>query len=472
MRRSELLRSTAFRLALAFICLILFGFVIAGTLAYRIILTDLNERLDRTLADSYEMISRSYSGTDLEDLTGTVGTYAASTNDHNRIYYLADATGNVLSGNVARADVRPGVSTVGASSFGLAGDTRFRARSDIVAGNKLVIATSFEETDELSRLILSSFFWAGALATVAAVGAALLLAAGVRKRMDMVTGTMNSVGQGDLTARIPLSGGNDDIDIMSGQINSALDRLAALVEGMRQVSVDIAHDLKTPLHRLSIIIETALEEAEQGRNTTAELEQAQMEAGKVNATFEALLRIAQLESGARRERFADVDVNTMLALLIEAYEDVALDNQQALNFHRVPGQEFTVRGDKDLLVQLFANLIENAIRHAIGGTTIEVSVAVSAGAVSVSIADDGPGIPEAEREKVFRRLYRLEKSRTTEGTGLGLSMVKAIADLHGAQIELTDAHPGLAVNVTFPPGTRDAAGVNKRIHGTMANLSD
>lgn len=450
MRHSELLRSTALRLAIAFSGLFLVTFVVAGFFAYQVIVSDLNERLDRTLLETFDMISRSYTDGDMEDLTGTVQTYAAAAQEHRRLFYLADAKGTLIAGNASTALAAPGLSTVASELFGLPGGGSYRTRSGTVAGNELVVAVSLDETDELAGLVLSSLSWAAALASVIAIVAGLLIATVVRRRMDAIARTMEQVGHGELTARIPLRGSGDDIDVLSGQINAALDRLAALVEGMRQVSVDIAHDLKTPLNRLSIIIEDALEKGERGQGNADQLLLAQEEAGRINDTFEALLRIAQLESGARRERFVAVSISAILAVLLEAYADVALENGQTLTIGGTQDDPRTIRGDRDLLTQMFANLIENAIRHAKGGRAITIDVQSQQEAVAVQITDDGPGIPDVERDKVFRRLYRLEKSRTTEGTGLGLSMVKAIADLHGASIGLADAQPGLAVTICFP----------------------
>lgn len=450
MLRSDAFRSTAFRLALIFSGLFFVTFLIAGFLAYRIISTDLHDRLDLTLSETFDMIASSYGEGDLEDLVGTIRTYSASTNDHDRVYYLADAAGQAVAGNVAAARAEPGLSTLTGAAFGLEGDTRYRALRGEIAGNTLIVGWSYEETDELGGLALSSFAWAGVIAAAIAVAAGLLLAGAVKKRMDAIGGTMDRVGQGELTARIPLRGSGDDIDILSGQVNAALERLTALVESMRQVSVDIAHDLKTPLNRLSIIVEGALEKAEKGEGNSTELVQAQNEAGRINATFEALLRIAQLESGARRERFTQVSLAEVLSILAEAYEDVAIENGQSLSLSTETGDAAIVRGDRDLLTQLFANLIENAIRHAKGGTKIGIYVHRRNGMVSARVVDDGPGIPKDESERVFQRLYRLEKSRSTEGTGLGLSMVKAITDLHGASITLSSANPGLAVTLNFP----------------------
>lgn len=455
MRRIELFKSTPFRLALIFSGLFLVSFVVAGALAYGIIRADLDERLDRTIDETFQLISQSYGESDLEDLVSTVQSYAAAAQQGDRVYYLGSRSGTYLAGNLTEAKIPPGLSTVDGAALGLGQMDRFRVFNGAVGDNQLVIGISYGETDELGYLALSSFVWAGGLAGLIAISAGVLLAGAVQKRLHAIADTMASVGRGELLARIPLRGSGDDVDILSSQVNAALERLGALVDGMRQVSVDIAHDLKTPLNRLSMTVEGALEKAERGEDNAADLARAQDESRQLNATFEALLRIAQLESGARKSRFVDVSISAVLAVLVEAYADVASEHGQELRYRASIGASDKVSGDRDLLTQLFANLIENAIRHAAGSTRIDLAVEASAAGIDVSVSDEGPGIPLAERDKVFQRLYRLEKSRTTPGSGLGLSLVKAIADLHGAQIRFSDRHPGLEVIVTFKPASRD-----------------
>ena len=450
MFRARLLGNSAFRLAIIFSGLFLTTFLVAGVLAYQIILSDLRDRLDENLHQTFELIARSYADNDMEDLVSTVQSYALAAQDNDRVFFLADASGKKLAGNVARADVAQGLTSVEETAFGGSSSDSYRSLRGSFSGYQLVIGAGFSETQELGGLALTSFLWAGVLASVIAVVAGAVLANAVQRRMQAIAVTMAQVGRGDLAARIPLRRNGDDVDILAGQVNAALERLAALVEGMRQVSVDIAHDLKTPLNRLTIIIEGALDLAAKDQDNSAELAQAQDEAAQINATFEALLRIAQLESGSRRERFAPVPLAPVLDVLAEAYTDVAEESGQVLTLGTVPAQDTVVLGDRDLLTQLFANLIENAIRHAGPGSRIELTVTRHGNVVAVGVADDGPGIPEAERESVFRRLYRLGKSRTTPGNGLGLSLVKAIADLHGATIVLGDRQPGLLITVSFP----------------------
>jgi len=449
MRRTELLKSTPFRLALIFSGLFLASFVVAGMLAYQIIRADLDERLDRTIGETFQLISQSFGESDLEDLVSTVESYVAASRDTGRVFYLGDREGRRLAGNVRVADVGAGLSTVDGVALDLEPESRFRVFNGPVGENRLIVGMSYDETDELGNVALSSFVWAGALASLVAIAAGVVLAGTVQKRLHAIADTMTSVGRGELMARIPLRGSGDDVDVLAAQVNVALERLAALVDGMRQVSMDIAHDLKTPLNRLSMTIEAASEKAERGEDNVAELVRAQEEGKQLNATFEALLRIAQLESGARKSRFVDVSISDILAVLVEAYADVAAEHGQELRYRSAIGAADKVFGDRDLLTQLFANLIENAIRHATGSATIEMTVSRTPGGIEVSVSDQGPGIPAAERDKVFQRLYRLEKSRTTPGSGLGLSLVKAIVDLHGAQIRFGDHHPGLEVVVAF-----------------------
>ncbi len=328
----------------------------------------------------------------------------------------------------------------------------YRLYAGTVDGNRLVVGRSREEIDSLEEIVLASFGWASIIVALIAVGGGTFIALRVRRRFNAVRDTMERVSHGELSARIPLIGRGDDVDLLSRDINDALERLATTVEGMRQVSADIAHDLKTPLNRLKLIVEGARDRQERGEPVVEQLETAAAEADRINETFEALLRIAQIEAGARKARFGTVDLGAVLGSLSEIYGDVAEDAGQTLTAE-LPGPGLpAIAGDRELLVQMYANLIENAIRHCPPGTRITLGAGRGPHGVTTWVADDGPGIPEEERQKVFRRLYRLEKSRTSSGSGLGLSLVKAVADLHGAAIRLEDACPGLRVSVEFGSG--------------------
>ncbi|MGN1285628.1 MAG: sensor histidine kinase, partial [Bradyrhizobium sp.] len=215
-------------------------------------------------------------------------------------------------------------------------------------------------------------------------------------------------------------------------------------------SSDIAHDLKTPLNRLHMILDGAAARADRHENILTDLDDARAESSQINETFDALLRIAQIEAGARKARFVPLDLAELVASVAEIYVEVAKDDGKTLTVVENCAVGSMITGDRELLTQLFANLIENAIRHTPAGTRIEISVALQAAGLVAEVRDNGPGIPMHEHEKVFQRLYRLDKSRSTPGTGLGLSLVKAIADLHSATVSMRPRNPGVAAVVVFP----------------------
>ncbi|GLQ82480.1 two-component sensor histidine kinase [Mesorhizobium huakuii] len=447
---SRLLRSTPFRLALTFGFLFMLAFLLSGAIVYQMMSADLAERLDESIKETYSVVAATYSANDLEDLVATIESHAKLSPKKEQLFSLTDPAGNHLAGNFTAAGLPDGFSAFDAVLPGVPPDTEYRAFSGSVGGNNLTVAFSLSETEELETVAMMSFGWATLIITGLAVAGGALLASRVQLRLDGIAATMVDVSHGRLDARIPLTGKGDDIDIVSSQVNAALDRLSGLVDGMKQVSANIAHDLKTPLNRLQMILDSASEKNLSGQKVGSELAEAHAESLQINETFDALLRIAQIEAGARKARFTDVDLGEILQTIAEIYTDVAEDDGKSLSsveLHQAAGH---IHGDPELLTQMFANLVENALRHCPPGTTIKLSVARHGDHVLAGVADNGPGIPPDEREKVFQRLYRLDHSRSTPGSGLGLSLVRAIADLHGASIALEDCEPGLGVLVSFP----------------------
>lgn len=449
MRRDSLLRSTSFRLAVVFAVVFLGAFLATGLVVYELMKWELVQRQDRALQETYAVIANAYGNGDLPDLLETVEANVRTTNGHERVFLVRGPGGKALGGNIAPISAPDGFSQVRGAALGLEDDMPYRLYAGSVDGNRLIVGRNREEIDSLEEIVLTSFAWASIIVGAIAVGGGAFIALRVQRRFNAVRTTMERVSHGELSARIPLIGRGDDVDLLSRDINAALERLATTVEGMRQVSTDIAHDLKTPLNRLKLIIEDARERQERGEPVLDDLDTAAAEADHINETFEALLRIAQIEAGARKARFAPVDLGAVLQSLAEIYADVAEDAGQALATDFDANGGATVSGDRELLVQMYANLIENAIRHCPAGARITLGARHDGNGIITWVADNGPGIPETEHQKVFRRLYRLEKSRTSSGSGLGLSLVKAVADLHGATIRLEDAAPGLRVWIHF-----------------------
>jgi len=445
----SVLRSTPFRLTLALGLAFLLALALAGMVAFSLINDALYARLDRDIMDTYSVIEQSFVGDDLTDLADLVTSHARASVGMNEVFRLEAPDGSQIAGNLPMLPASEGWATAAASEIGLAArsDT-YRLFSGPVGQYRLAVGVSLTETNAIGWIVLTSLAWTmGALVLVLLLVGVATATRGQR-RLDSVAETLERVSRGQLDARIPLSTRNDDIDALAADVNGALDRLAALVEGMRQVSVDIAHELKTPLNRLSISLDNARDASDGQPEVLALLDEARHEVHQVNSIFEAMLRIAQIESGARRARFAPVDLGAIAERVTEAYEPVANERSQSLELS-LPPTPAIVPGDKDLLTQAVANLVENAIRHCPEGSAIRLAVADADGSPRIVVSDDGPGIPDGDKLRVFDRLYRVEKSRTTPGNGLGLSLVKAVSDLHGATITLADNQPGLRIQMAF-----------------------
>ncbi|MFI4949827.1 MAG: sensor histidine kinase [Caulobacterales bacterium] len=276
--------------------------------------------------------------------------------------------------------------------------------------------------------------------------AAVLRGSGHSRRLAAISGTAEAIIDGDLTRRVPVRGAQDDLDRLALTFNRMLDRIENLMESLKQVSSDVAHDLRTPLTRLRQRLEAGLSAPQE---TSQALEGALGDLDSILETFAALLRIAQIEGGARRAAFRPCDLSAIAATVVEAFAPSAEDERQALTLDAASPVQ--VEGDPELLTQMLVNLVENALRHAGPGARIVVA-ASQAGEASrtLTVTDNGPGIPEIERRRVLERFYRLERSRTTAGSGLGLAMAAAVARLHGGRIDLLDAGPGLRAQVSFP----------------------
>ncbi|MBN9075116.1 MAG: hypothetical protein BGN87_03315 [Rhizobiales bacterium 65-79] len=450
MRRDNLARSTPFRLAVTFAVLFLIAILLTGFSAFWLIRWDMYRRHDEAILQAFAVIAATDDEDDGDFIEALRANIAATHHDNN--LYLATAPdGSVLAGNIKPIDAPDGWSTIPGKVLGLGKYLTFRLYSGKVHGNRLIVGESYEDIEALEHTTLASFGWASIFVVLVALGGGTMIALRARRRFRAVSETMGYIAHGKLAARIPLLGKGDDIDGLSHDINEALARLEINVEGMRQVSTDIAHDLKTPLNRLRINLEEARRRPRLPPRIAEDLDAAILEADSINLTFEALLRIAQIEAGARRARFSEVDPAEAIMATAELYAGAIEDAGLTLTVDIPPGTPM-LRGDRELLMQMYANLLENAIRHCPADARLRLVVRHRPGIVVTVVEDNGPGIPADEREKVFRRLYRLERSRTSPGTGLGLSLVKAVAELHGASVRLEDARPGLGVVVEFPMG--------------------
>jgi signal transduction histidine kinase len=295
--------------------------------------------------------------------------------------------------------------------------------------------------------ILKAFAWIeGASILIAGLGG-IFFSVQFMRRIDAITRTCRSIIAGKFNDRIPLRGSGDELDRLSVAINNMLDRISTLLDNLRQVSSDVAHDLRTPLTHLRNRLEEARQKSVTTDDYAAVVARAIGDTDHLLDIFSALLRISQIESGSRLAAFSVLSLTDLLEKICEMYGPVAEDEDHVL-LHDIQ-KDVRIRGDGELLTQMFSNLIENAVRHTPSGTRILIRLRVSGNTVAACIEDNGPGIPAGEQGKVFHRFYRLTSSRSTPGYGLGLAMVAAIGNLHNAKIELSDNHPGLRCSTSF-----------------------
>lgn len=448
----RLLRTTNFRFAL-FYALVFMGSVgLLGAMVYATIRTALEQQTAQRINAEVERLTGEYRSHGLQHLIEVV---TARTNMRERDaleYVLVTPDDTVLAGRALPLPSADGWSTVALPErFRAAGEESASLYSRTVTlgdGIRLSVGNDLDWIDDVQEAILSTFAWALLATLILALASGLWLSARFLRGMDAMTRTAAAIVSGDLKSRVPISPRNDDLDQLACAFNSMLDRLDVLMDSLKQVSNDIAHDLRTPLSQLK----QNLDETARGAATKDEMRagilNATLQVDEILATFSALLRIAQIEAGTRRAGFAPVDLSELTRLLASDYIAVAEDRGQMITTD--VESSVWIEGDRDLLTQLIVNLLENALRHTPDGAAVTVDLQKAPDRVTLSVADNGAGVPEAERERIFRRFYRLEQSRTSPGSGLGLSLVAAIAELHGARLAALDNEPGLRVEIRFP----------------------
>lgn len=376
------------------------------------------------------------------------------------LYLVTDATGRILSGNVQSLDPgildRAGFISVpfGYERFTEDSDDRYHlAVAEVVSlpnGMRILVGRDTTDLDRIRLVVRDALVLALGLMGAGALFAWLLVGRRALQRLDLMSRSSRRILAGDLSERLPVTGAGDEFDRLSENMNTLLARVALLQEGLRQVSDNIAHDLKTPLTRLRNRAEAAL--IDRSADPRQALDAAVTEADQMIRTFDALLMIGRVEAGSHPVEKVKVDLAAMAADVAELYEPVAEEAGATLSIDAplpVPAMV-----SRELIAQTLANLIDNALKYGTGNPAPQVSVRVAAedGFCRISVADNGPGIPDDQKERVFERFYRLDRSRTRPGSGLGLSLVQAIARLHGGRVRIEDAAPGLRVVIDIPDG--------------------
>lgn len=465
----SLLRSSSFRLALVYMALfgasvcLLLGFIYWSTAVY------MGNQTDQTIEAEIQGLAERYRMGGLSGLRDSIAQRIARDPQGASLYLLADPDYHPIIGNLDQWPVPPDrkskwLSFTLSSRVGRNGELEThaaRARQFLLSGGyHLLVGRDVHELENTKSLIVTTLAWGLAMTVVLALVGGAMMSRSILRRIDLINQTSREIMSGDLDRRIPVTGAGDDFDQLIGNLNRMLDQIQSLMEDVRQVSDNIAHDLRTPLARLRQQLEAmradeALAEAQRTR-----AEAALTEADALLATFNALLRIARIEAGDRRAGFARLDMAEVLADVCELYEPLAEERSQTLTFDVLgvdSDRGARLNGDRDLLFQACANLVDNAIKHTPAGGRVRVTLdAVGRDFVRIEVADTGPGIPAEARANVLKRFFRLEHSRSTPGNGLGLSLVSGVIKLHGGSLSLGDAAPertgapGLLVSVVLP----------------------
>ncbi|MCB1488826.1 MAG: HAMP domain-containing protein [Bauldia sp.] len=376
------------------------------------------------------------------------------------LYLITDVNGRILTGNISQvpADIfeRSGIGPITVSYERNVGEgSRHVAMVQVLrlpGGFWMLVGRDIAEREQFRAIIGQALGWAVVLMIALAMISWFFVSRRVLKRIDSVSATSRQIVAGDLSGRLEVTGTGDEFDRLAESLNDMLERIEHLLYGLKDVSDNIAHDLKTPLTRLRNRVEGALAGPADVDGYRDALETTIEESDHLIKTFNALLMIARIEAGSPDGAITEVDAGAIVRDVAELYEPVA--EEQGAELTVTAAEEVTIRASRELLGQALANLVDNAIKYAPGDTgrplKIEVSSSRDGDTLALRVADNGVGVPEEDRERVLQRFVRLEKSRSQSGSGLGLSLVAAVARLHHGTIELGDNKPGLIVTIRLP----------------------
>jgi signal transduction histidine kinase len=464
----KLLRTTAFQLTLVY--LLVFVLFAASLLGYFALNTRrlINEQITRTVTAEIARLREQYTETGIRGLVLVID--LRSRRPGSSLYLVTTANGEALAGNVGSLEAgvldHPGWLETSYRRIEAPDGVEHRALVQVVelqSGFRLLVGRDLEERERIYGIIANAGRWSFALVVVLGLAGGFFVSRRALKRIDAMTETAHTIMAGDLSGRLPVAGTGDELDRLADNVNAMLERIEALMHGLKEVSDNIAHDLKTPLTRLRNRCEQALRGAKGEADYRAALETTLTESDELIRTFDALLMIARAESGHARDNMIEFDAAEIARDVSELYEPLADEKGLALTVDAPSAVR--VRGNRELISQALANLIDNAIKYAgpeaskVNGSAAEIVVGAGADGerIVLTVADRGPGIPNADRTRVVERFVRLEQSRSLPGSGLGLSLASAVARLHGGDLKLEDNRPGLKSVIALPrAGPADA----------------
>jgi signal transduction histidine kinase len=458
----KLLRTTAFRMTLVYLFVFaLFAVFLLGYFAFntRRLMTD---QINSTVNAEIQGLSEQYNTGGIRRLVFIVD--VRSRRPGSSLYLVTAPNGETLAGNIGSLASgvldKPGWTE---TSYRRIEEGQERGEHHALArvfqlpgGFRLLVGRDLEERDRLYEVTAAAGRWSVAIVIVLGIAGGIFVSRRVLNRVDAMTLTAQKIMAGDLSGRLPVGGSADELDRLALNLNGMLERIEALMRGLKEVSDNVAHDLKTPLTRLRNRSEQALRTAKTEADYRAALETTIAESDDLIRTFNALLMIARAESGEARDHMLDFDAAEIAQDVSELYEPLAEDRGLAVRVE-APAPAM-VKGNRELVSQALANLLDNAIKYAspeqraMNGEKREIviSAANKGDRIELAVGDSGPGIPAADRKRVVERFVRLEQSRTKPGSGLGLSLASAVARLHGGELKLEDNVPGLKAIIDLP----------------------
>jgi signal transduction histidine kinase len=448
----NLTRSTAVRLAVGYAVLfIVSSLLLTGFLWWRTALY-LDREIDAVIIADGQAIADRLRDFGLPGAIVTINERVGRASDEHAIYLMVDPTLSPVAGNLRAWPLAVG-SQPGWYDINLERDGQLHVTRALYAvlpgGFRLLVGRDVQDRAEVRALIVDSLIWASVAALVLAVLGGILTRRAVLARVETINRTASAIVLGDFSRRVPTRGSSDEFDQLARTINTMLEQIEQLIEGVRNASNVVAHDLRTPLAELRARLETLIRTQLPAQATYDEIHHAVADIDRIVGIFNALLRLAEIDSGVRRAGFREVDLAQVATELAELYEPLAEDKEIAFTIE-VPGG-ISVHGDPNLLAQAIGNLVDNAIKYTLEHGTVSLRIVrVQSDRVEITVTDNGPGIEDAEKSRVMDRFYRGDRGADAEGIGLGLSVVEAVARLHAGMFCLSDNRPGLVATLVLP----------------------
>ena len=464
MQYLNLLRTTTFRLAVVYLAIFSASVFLVLASIYWNTAGFMARQTDELLDEEIRGLREQYTLRGIRGVSEIVARRASEGGDS--LYLILRSDGRIVAGNLSGwPSVRTG--SGGWIDFTYEAATEDGTESHAARGRHLILANGLDllvgrdvhERKQIEQRIISALFWGIVITAITGLIGAILMSRNMTTRIDAVNRTSREIMGGDLSRRVPLKGTGDEMDELAGNLNAMLDKIERLMLGMREVADNIAHDLRSPLNRIRNRLEVTLMQQDNMEAYREALEKTIGESDELLSTFNALLAIARAEAGAARETMEAMELKALVEDTAELYEPVA--EEKGLTFACDVEETPLIWGNREMLAQAITNLLDNAIKYTGPGGEVGISLKAggvtdySQGAVRLTVYDTGPGIPMIDRDRVRQRFVRLERARNTQGSGLGLSLVSAVAQLHEARLSLSDndpmsKSPGLRAMLIFP----------------------